>query len=212
MVIAQCGSIWRLTAGSPYPWKWRWIDLGVDRCLFPRLKRSFAPQGQRRFCVINLYNAQEKGSDIVEALAKTRPGYRFTWIAGEDPGLPNIDYHRYLPNTDRNFQRMVARCDFILAPSREDAQAGVVIEAMSIGLIPAVSYTSGYSIGVPNVVLGDSVQEWLDVIDQLQSAPASDLISYRRELDRYLACFHDWCVVEKQICLYLREYLARFDL
>jgi hypothetical protein len=212
MVIAQSGSIWRLTARYPDHWKWRWIDLGVDRCLFPRIKTAFAPPGKRRFCAINLYNTHEKGKDIAEELAKKRPDYRFTWIAGEDPKLSNVKYYRYLPNTSDKFREVVASCDFLLAPSREDAQAGTIVEAMSLGLIPVVSYASGYSIGIPKVMFSDSIEEWLDVIDFLQQVSEDFLLSCRSELDRYLAAFHNWSIIENQICFYIREYLARFDI
>ena len=40
MVIAQSGSIWRLTTNVSNPEKWRWIDLGVDPQLFPLIKRK----------------------------------------------------------------------------------------------------------------------------------------------------------------------------
>ena len=41
MIIAQSGSIWRTTQPYPKPEKWRWIDIGVDRNLFPKIKPIF---------------------------------------------------------------------------------------------------------------------------------------------------------------------------
>lgn len=211
MVIAQSGTSWRLTAENPDLWKWRWIDIGVDRSLFPRKKDSFSPPGKRKFCAINLYNAKEKGSDIVISLVKSRPSYQFTWIAGEKVNQPNVKYYNFIPNTSKKFQKIVTDCDFLLVPSREDAQPGTVCEAIALGLIPVVSYMSGYSIGYPSVVFSDNVEEWLKIVDTLQNISEKELHQFRLLLDRYLDYCHNWPIIEEQICFYLQEYLTCYD-
>ena len=105
----------------------------------------------------------------------------------------------------------MSNCDFLLVPSREDAQPGTVCEGISLGLIPVVSYMSGYSIGFPNVIFNDNIEEWLQILDMLQNVPEEELQQYQSFLDRYLDYFHNWKVVEDQICFYLQEYLAHFD-
>lgn len=209
MVIAQSGAIWRMTAENPEPEKWRWIDLGVDRAIFPRIKRRFNPAGQRRFCFLNLYDAAQKGADIAQEIVKARPTYRFTWIGGSKMQARNVQYVSSIPNTMGLFRRSMANCDFVLVPSREDAQPGTLVEALAFGLLPVATYTSGYSLSYPRLVVPNTPEAWLAVLDTLQSAASSDLVEARNVFDTYLKLIHDWHGVEDQITWYLREFLTK---
>jgi len=209
MVIAQSGAIWRLTQDYPQPKKWRWIDLGIDSLLFPRLKQKFNPVGQRQFCFVHLYDATQKGSDIAQAIIRARPGYHFSWVGGQAVGASNVRYYAPRPNTGMAFRRIVSDCDFILVPSREDAQPGTLVEATALGLIPVATYASGYSISYPRLVEPDRLEEWLQVVDYLQKVPEDDLMRARSGFDSYLRAIHSWPVVENQIVFYLREFLRR---
>lgn len=209
MVIAQSGAVWRMTADYPEPEKWRWIDLGVDPVIFPRLKRRFNPAGSRRFCFINLYDEAQKGADIGQALVEARPNYRFTWIGGRHIRARNVRFVASLPNTTGLFRRAIADCDFVLVPSHEDAQPGIFIEAASFGVLPVAAYTAGYSLSYPRLVAPNTLEAWLAIVDTLQNATQAELLAARGVFDAYLTQVHDWRGVQAQILWYLREFLAR---
>jgi len=209
MVIGQSGAIWRLTADYPQPDKWRWIDLGIEPLLFPRVKREFNPAGQRRFCFAHLYDAAQKGSDIAREIIGARPEYEFSWVGGEPFSAMNVRSYSPRPNTHKDFQRVVGKCDFILVPSREDAQPGIPVEGAALGLIPVTTYTSGYSISYPRLVEPNTLEEWLNVIDYLQNVPEAELGQARSVFDAYLGSVHNWHTVESQIVFYLREFVQR---
>jgi hypothetical protein len=208
MVIAQSGVIWRLTTEYPEPQKWRWINLGVDPTVFPRLRHRFHSAGERRFCFVHLYDAAQKGADIAQAIVEARPNYRFTWIGGVQVRSRNVRFVPTVPNTTRIFRRAMADCDFILVPSREDAQPGTLIEAASLGLLPVAAYTSGYSLSYPRLVTPNTTEAWLGIVDTLQNASQAELQEARHVIDSYLRQVHDWYEIEAQITWYLRELLA----
>ena len=209
MFIAQSGAVWRLTADYPDPEKWRWIDLGVDPVVFPRLRTTFSPMGRRKFCFIHLYDDHQKGKDLAEGIIRARPHYQFYWIGGQPISARNVRYFPGRTNTSQSFRRIVGQCDFVLTPSREDAQPGTVIELAALGLLPVVSYTSGYSLSCPRLAEPNTLDEWLEIVDLLQQASEDDLVCYQAVKDCYLERFHDWFVVESQIQFYLREFLHR---
>jgi glycosyltransferase involved in cell wall biosynthesis len=207
MVIAQSGAIWRLTADYPQPEKWRWIDIGIDPMLFPRVKHRFNPAGHRRFCFIHLYDADQKGVDIAQEIIRARQTYSFSWIGGKPFTARNVRLFGPIHNTDKRFQKIVADCDFILVPSREDAQPGVPIEAMSLGVISVTTYTCGYSYSYPRLIEPNTLDEWLKVVDFLQQVSDDELLRCQAINDYYLHQIHNWAEVERQTVFYLREFL-----
>ena len=198
-----------MTAEYPEPEKWRWIDLGVDPAIFPRLKRRFNPTGSRRFCFINLYDEAQKGADIGQAIVEARPHDRFTWIGGRHIRARNVRFVSSLPNTTGLFRRSIADCDFVLVPSHEDAQPGIFVEAASFGVLPVAAYTAGYSLSYPRLVVPNTLEAWLAIVDTLQNATQAELLAAREVFDAYLTQIHDWRGVQAQIVWYLREFLAR---
>ncbi len=211
MVIAQSGAIWRLSETYPSMDKWRWIDLGIDQVVFPRIKTSFNLPGNRKFCFIHLHDSVQKGNDIAKGIIDARPNYKFIWIGGERVSRKNVRFHNFIPNTTSNFQKTVAECDFLLAPSKEDAQPGTPIEAAALGLIPVMSYTSGYSISYPKIVSPNTIEEWVKVVDFLQNVSSEDLSRCQGSITYYLNQIHNWNSIEDQIILYIREFLRDED-
>jgi len=205
LVIAQSGEIWRTGEVYPDAHKWRWINLGVDRDRFPRGKHSFNPPGRRTFACVHLYDDHQKGADLLEALAQTCPREHFTWIGGRRPQGGNIRFYPPMPNTGERFRKLLSQCDFLLIPSREDAQPGTFVEGAALGLLPVATLTSGYSLSFPRLVLENTPAEWAGLLALLQELPEEELLRARGLLDVYLQCMHDWATIESQIVFYLRE-------
>lgn len=205
MVIAQSGAVWRMTGTYPFPEKWRWIDLGIDPRLFPNIKRSFAPPGKRKFLCFHLYDAEQKGADIAEQIIRSRPQYQFWWVGGRPIRGANVRYQRYITNTSRRFHKIVQECDFVLLPSREDAQPGTLLEAASLGLLPMASYHSGYSISFPFLAEPNTVDTWLQLVDSAQNISTSSLHKVQELVHHYLRTIHCWGSIEQEIVFYLRE-------
>lgn len=205
MVIAQSGAVWRMTGAYPFPEKWRWIDLGIDPTLFPNLKRSFAPPGRRKLLCYHLYDSEQKGADLAEQIIRSRPEIRFWWVGGKLIRGVNVSYHGPVSNTSRRFRRIAQECDFVLLPSREDAQPGTFIEAASLGLLPIASYNSGYSLSFPILAEPNTVDTWLRIVDIVQQASDSSLCQAQQVVQHYLRTIHAWNVIEQQIVFYLRE-------
>jgi hypothetical protein len=205
MVIAQSGSIWRMTSEVGYPEKWRWIDLGVDPCLFPKIKKTFNRPGKRKFLFFHLYDEAQKGADLALEMVKTRPNYEFVSINGRLPALRNVRNYSKMPNTSSLFRNLLKECDFILIPSHEDAQPGSYIEAAAIGLIPVASYTSGYSLSFPYVISPNNLENWLAALDLLQNVDEGKLIQAQNFTLHYLNVIHNWSLIKQQVLFYLRE-------
>jgi hypothetical protein len=207
LVIAQSGAVWRMTSDYPFPEKWRWIDLGIDPGLFPNIKRTFAPSGKRKFLCFHLYDSEQKGADIAEQIIRSRPQYQFWWVGGRLIRDANVRYQRRISNTSGRFRKIVQECDFVLLPSREDAQPGTLLEAASLGLLPMASYYSGYSISFPMLAEPNTVDTWLQMVDSVQQTSASFLSQALGVMQHYLRTIHSWNVIEQQITFYLREAL-----
>ena len=207
LVIAQSGAIWRTTSEVNFPHKWRWIDLGVDPNLFPKLKTRFNKAGKRKFLFFHLYDEAQKGADVAKEIIKSRPNYEFISINGDFPSYPNL--HRYLKmsNTGKLFRKIIRDCDFILVPSHEDAQPGSFIEAASIGLIPVSSYSSGYSISFPKIVSPNNVENWIDILDKLQSIEEEKLVQAQNFIQHYINVIHNWHEIKQMVLFYFREFL-----
>ncbi len=110
-----------------------------------------------------------------------------------------------MPNTGERFRKLLGQCDFLLIPSREDAQPGTFVEGAALGLLPVATLTSGYSLSFPRLVLENTPAEWAGLLALLQELPEEELLRARGLLDVYLQCMHDWATIEAQIVFYLRE-------
>ena len=57
--------------------------------------------------------------------------------------LPNINHHGFIDISSSKFKEIAERCVFTIFPSFSEGQAGSVVTAMKLGLIPIVSPNSG---------------------------------------------------------------------
>lgn len=207
LVIAQSGAVWRMTSGVIEPEKWRWIDLGVDPYLFPKTKKSFNQAGKRKFLFFHLYDDAQKGADIASGIIQSRPSYEFISINGNIRRYPNVRHYPRMANTGKQFRNLLTECDFVLLPSREDAQPGSLIEAASIGLIPVATYTSGYSISFPRIIAPNNIENWTETLDVLQHMEDKKLVHAQNFIQHYLNAIHNWHNIGQLIEFYLREFI-----
>lgn len=205
MVIAQSGSIWRTTGEYPSPEKWRWVDLGIDTWQFPLQKHAYAPPGQRTFLFFHLYDEAQKGADVAERIIAALPGTSFWWIAGKRVRKSNVKYVRHLSNTSLRFRRTVSKCDFILTPSREDAQPGSLLEASALGLLPMATYESGYSLSHPYLIVPNTCENWIEAIALVQELPTKVLMSAQEVIQQYVRVLHSWQRIENDLIFNMRE-------
>jgi len=207
-IIVCCGPRWRYATEWPEPHKLRWFRIGLDRRCFPRMRLRYSNPGRRKFLFINLYDDAQKGADIAAAVARLRPNYEFIAIGPPIAGR-NIRNLGFVPNGTRRFAEAVASADFVLCPSRVDAEPATVLECTSIGLLPVVSGTTGHVVSVPRPVEENTPEAWVQVLDELQAMPSSDLDERWRLMDRYLDECHSWPRIRMQLVEYVCEILSR---
>jgi glycosyltransferase involved in cell wall biosynthesis len=189
--LAITGPYWwrRVDAGPFAAWKARMepIDLALDRGDFPRIKGNFGEPGKRRFLYVG-NTAPPKNVRYLSAIARAMPDVAVSW-AGSGSPIEGVRPLGVLDFSSGWARDIVAGHDFLLTVGNSDANPTTVLEAMAWGLVPVCTPQSGYEseAGIVNVPL-DDVKGAVEVLRQLQSAPAADLEALRaindRELDR----------------------------
>lgn len=164
-------------------WQHRMLrcDLGVNRAHFPKISRTFAPTGKRRFLYIGNADAM-KGGDFLAALASANPDLVIDWIMTGDQRhcldrteeltaakirrvMMQAPMRRYAVNFyESEGLAVVANYDFIISCGRSDAMPGEVLEAASWGLVPVTTPQCGFP-----------ADEWMTHIP-LDDVPAASAI------------------------------------
>ena len=117
----------------------------------------------------------------------------------------NVKYVRHLSNTSLRFRRTVSKCDFILTPSREDAQPGSLLEASALGLLPMATYESGYSLSHPYLIVPNTCENWIEAIALVQELPTKVLMSAQEVIQQYVRVLHSWQRIENDLIFNMRE-------
>lgn len=179
--LAITGKAWfdAVAFGPAADWKPAMVhlDLAVERADFPRIKHGFNPPGQRRYLYIG-HNAWYKNPDYLSAVATRMGGeHRFGWIGGDAAhdsykGLAGLQHLGMRDTSSSATHELLASYDFLVTLGTGDANPTTVLEAMSWGLIPVCTPTSGYidEPGIVNVPLHDVD----DVVRRLQELDALD--------------------------------------
>jgi glycosyltransferase involved in cell wall biosynthesis len=120
--------------------------MAIDSGDYPVLKKSFRPEGQRRFFYVGRFGrfGDEKGINLLERLAATIPGFSGGYICegGDIAGWSKISEPTRL--TPEFVSDLANSYDFFINMSRADAQATTVLEALSWGFPVACTRESGY--------------------------------------------------------------------
>lgn len=143
------------------------VDLAVDREDFPFLKKHFNPPGQRKILYVG-HTAWYKNPELLEAVAAALPNTHFGWIGESSRGLRGFEQHGWRSLGDDETKRLISGYDILITLGRSDANPTTILEAMSWGLIPVVTVTSGY-INEPGIysVLPNNVEPIVSVLKQL---------------------------------------------
>ena len=169
----------------------RHLDLAVDRKSFPRIKSKFNPPGQRKFIYIGNDNPV-KNVSFLSKIARALPEYCFGW-AGRGSGHNGLHRLGYRDFSSQSGQELIRQYDFLITLGTADANPTTILEAMSWGLVPICTPTSGYENipGIVNVPTND-LEETIAVLRRLQYAPEEELLSLVARADELLATHFTW--------------------
>ncbi|WP_126172652.1 glycosyltransferase family 1 protein [Altericroceibacterium xinjiangense] len=168
------------------------LDLAVNRARFPRLRETAAPKGARKFLYIG-NDHPGKNLQYLDRIAGEWSGGTIDW-AGRGKPLRNVRSLGFVDFSSEAGRRLIAQYDFMITVGRADANPTSVLEAMSWGLTPVCTPTSGY-VGEPSIVNvpTDDVRGACKVLDDLQFAEESEAIVARRRLaDARLTEHYNW--------------------
>ena len=115
-------------------------------------------------------------------------------------------------------KELISQYDFMITVGTADANPTTILEAMSWGLVPVCTPTSGYENipGIVNVPSND-LEGAISVLRQLQKAPEEELLSLVARADEMLKTHFNWdrfCVQvidalmsdDPLYCLNIRRY------
>jgi len=182
------------------------IDLAVDRNSFPKVKDTYNLPGQRKFVYIG-NDHPAKNLSFLSRIAQTLPEYSFAWAGkGKDQkGLQRLGHLDFSLEYNR---KMISMYDFMITVGTADANPTTVLEAMSWGLIPVCSPTSGYE-NIPGIinVSSDNIESAVCALRRLQYAPESELKSLRNCGEKMLTTHFNW----NRFCSQVIEKLENYE-
>lgn len=146
--FAICGKYWiNYMENSQYFMQWYYktthLDLAIDTKKFGFIKKHFNKRGSRKILYIGDDNIN-KNLPYLNLLAKNLD-INVDWIGNglnKYSHLKKLGYFDF--NLTSNLQRL-ANYDFLITVGKNDANPTTVLEAMSWGIIPICSETSGYT-------------------------------------------------------------------
>lgn len=167
------------------------VDLAVDRDNFPQVKRNFAPAGQRRILYIG-NDHPGKNIPYLSSIARQWGGGTIDW-AGRGAPAPHLRQLGFVDFASPAGRVLIADYDFLITAGSADANPTTVLEAMSWGLIPICTPTSGYEDepGIVNIPPAD-VAATCAVLDKLQNADDAALTALRQAGEERLTTHFTW--------------------
>jgi glycosyltransferase involved in cell wall biosynthesis len=196
LILAITGPYWFKTVGDSLCSHWQpkmiHLDLAIDRKDFPVLKTSFGAPGKRRVVYIG-HTAGYKNTPFLSEIAARLPDVDFASIGTGTrpiPGLANLGFVDFASQAGKD---LVGGFDFLLTVGDADANPTTILEAMSWGLIPICTPTSGYEDipSIPNVPLGDA-DAAAAVVRGFLSADESDLVAMQSANRKLLDDHFTW--------------------
>ena len=129
------------------------LNLAVDKLQFPKIKTVFKPAGSRKFLYIG-NDHPGKSLSYLSSIATKLNSYEFAW-AGKGAAYSGLKKLGYVDFSTPEGRQIVAGYDFMITVGRADANPTTILEALSWGLIPICTETSGYSneygiVNIPN--------------------------------------------------------------
>ncbi len=196
LFLAITGPHWFRTIGesrcSHWQPKMRHLDMAVVRADYPPIKSSFSPPGRRRVLYIG-HSGRGKNTPYLSKIAALLPDIEFAWVGrGARPidGLKALGFIDYDSIAGRE---ILAGYDIFLTVGNANSNPTTILEAMSWGMIPVCTPTSGYS-GIESIVNVpvDDAEVAAEVLSGLISADESDLRAIQATNWRLLGQHYTW--------------------
>jgi glycosyltransferase involved in cell wall biosynthesis len=118
--------------------------------------------------------------------------YEFAW-AGKGTSCPELISLGYVDFSSPEGRKLVSNYDFMITVGNADANPTTILEALSWGLIPVCTPTSGYQdeMGIVNIP-HDDVNKACAIIEDLQAMDSGKLSRISRSGNRILSEKYNW--------------------
>lgn len=202
LFLAITGDYWfqRISSEKTSRWlpKMIQLNLAVDRNQFPFLKKSFNPVGKRKFIYIG-NDHPGKNLPYLRAIASRFDSYEFAW-AGKGTSCQELKSLGYIDFSMPDGRELISSYDFMITVGNADANPTTILEALSWGLIPVCTPTSGYQneIGIINIP-HDDVNEACAVIENLQSMDSHNLNKISNLGKKVLSEKYNWQIFFREV-------------
>ncbi len=201
LFLAITGRYWfQHTAGPTARWKPKMVhvDLAVDQAQFPLLRTAVEKRGHRRFLYIG-NDHPGKNLPYLDAIAAAWQHGTIDW-AGRGKPLRHVTSLGFVDFSTRAGRELVSTYDFLITVGRADANPTTVLEAMSWGLVPICTPTSGYvdEPAIINVPL-DDVPRACAILDRLQNAEPAEIHALRHAARTRLDTHFRWDRLVEQV-------------
>jgi glycosyltransferase involved in cell wall biosynthesis len=215
LIIPLCGkTVWEASKSDPMLSRWvgksEQLELGFSRELFPQVKHTFNPPGQRGFLYVGQVGEQKGTGPMVEAFQ--RLGYPLyigngEWKTGPQDGAPHINVMGWVDNADQSFwQSLAPKVDFMLCPTLWDCQPVSPMECLSRGF-PVIG-TRWACIGEA-IRLKDDASDIEVVVRQCQEASDAAVDLSQRVQLSWMDHELRWEPVLDRFVSIIRAYLGR---
>lgn len=202
LFLAITGRYWfEHTDGRTARWKPKMVhvDLAVDQTKFPLLRKEVAERGRRRFLYIG-NDHPGKNLPYLDAIASAWRHGTIDW-AGRGKPLQHVKSLGFVDFSTSAGRELISSYDFLITVGNADANPTTVLEAMSWGLVPICTPTSGYYdepaiINVPH----DDVAATCALLDQLQDADPARIVALRAAARERLDTHFRWDRLVDQVC------------
>ncbi len=147
--LAICGDYWfkRIPTSKFKKWKHKMIqvNLGINKNLYPFIKRKFNKIGKRKFLYIGndyAYNNYAKNLPYLKKISKSLGQEQFATMGNKR--VEGIKHFGWLNFQNKKSLEAVKNFDFLIQTSTNDANPSTILEAISWGLIPVSTKQCGY--------------------------------------------------------------------
>jgi glycosyltransferase involved in cell wall biosynthesis len=189
---------------SDHPYFSRWypkmmrVDLAVDPLQFPRIKEEFNRPGQRKFVYVGVDN-KYKNLDYLEKIFERLPTFEIHSI-GRISSNRKFIHHGFVNFKDEAAKRLIKEFDFLITVGNNDANPTTILEAMSWGLIPICTPTSGYfkEDGILNVPNNDDICA-AKILQYYQYCTNEELVGIRKLSQDKLMQNYSWDIFYQKI-------------
>jgi hypothetical protein len=206
--IAITGNYWSSNLSNSYFSHW-WpkfspIDLAVDRLVFPIIKKTFNPVGNRKIVYIG-HTGWRKNTKYLEKIAAQNPDFTFYWC-GKGKSLNGFIPLGYLNFDEKKSQEIISNMDFSITVGEFDANPTTILESMAWGIIPICTKSSGYDIydSIINVPL-NNIEKVSEILQELSIKSCDELYEIQKKNWDLLELEFNWDIFLSKILNIIEE-------